>query len=44
MDVIIQYHEVPKLEWELLFRENDHIKEHPLDIRVFQSHRVMVNF
>jgi hypothetical protein len=43
MDVIIHYHEVPKLERELLFGEDDHLKEHSLDSRFLQGQITMVD-
>jgi hypothetical protein len=44
MDVVIHNREVPKLKIELCFGFFDEIKKHLLDFRVFQDHRVIIDF
>jgi hypothetical protein len=44
MDVVVQHREVPKLEGELRFGNGNYIEEGSLDVRVFQGHRVVVDF
>jgi hypothetical protein len=44
MDVVVHHREVPKLEGELHFGGGNYIEEDSLDVRVFQGHRVVVDF
>jgi hypothetical protein len=44
MDVVVHHSEVPKLEGELRFGNDNHSEEDSLDVRVLQSHRVVVDF